>query len=272
MWQEYPFLSGKETKNKPCIGISACLCGERVRYDGTSKIQPDLINQLDSAVCFKPLCPEVAIGMSIPRPPIQLQLSNSHIEAVYVDDQSKSFTRPLTQIADQLIKEDNRASGGTRLCGYIFKSRSPSCGAGSTPVFADGVHVRFADGIYAHKIRQELPWLPAMEEEELAHPRSLNRFLFLVYLVNDYYEALRRFADEQPFFSHHRPLINRLPRRKRTQLDASLETGRRPSEGTPPADYALTVLTESLMETSHQELETLVSNAGNNYTTKKREL
>ncbi len=269
MWQEYPFFTNKEMQRKPCVGISACLLGERVRYDGTSKIQPDLINQLDPLLTLKPLCPEVAIGMGVPRPPIQLHLHNKQIEAVYVEDQAKNFTQPLSQYAEQIIEESTADWKDESLCGYIFKSRSPSCGAGSTPVFSDGVHVRFGDGVYAHKIRSAMPWLPLMEEEELEHQRSRNRFLFLTYLISDYYHSVQTEEDQKIFFNHHHPLINGLARKRKNQLAASLEHALLPSSLVNAFDCALTVLTESLLETSHQEFENIVDNACNQAGTKK---
>ncbi len=261
MWQEYPFLSGKETRNQPCVGISACLSGERVRYDGTSKIQPDLINQFSPLITLKPLCPEVAIGMGIPRRPMQLNLNNQLIDAVYKEDQAQSFTQPINQYADLIIDQYERDIASNKLCGYIFKSRSPSCGAGSTPVFSDGIHVRFGDGIFAHKLRQALPWLPVMEEEELEHPRSRNRFLFLVYLISDYHQSVEKKSDEQVFFAHHKALIKGLPRKKRTQLNSALEHGNCPEDLIYAPDCALTLLTESLQEISHHEFEEIITKA-----------
>lgn len=156
---------------KPRIGISSCLLGNRVRYDGQGKLQPDLVDWLRDAAELAPVCPEVAIGLGIPRPPIQLCDDLARPEARQVGRPDRLFTRPLREfgyaVADQYC-----------LDGYIFKSRSPSCGLRSTPVFIEGkIQQQTVSGIFASTLIQSLPGLPVAEETSLSTAAKCQLFL-----------------------------------------------------------------------------------------------
>lgn len=156
---------------KPVIGISSCLLGSRVRYDGGDKLQTNLVDWLRGKAELVAICPEVAIGMGIPRPPIQLTGSIEHPQAHQVDPPKKNFTAPLAIFARQVTEE-------YELDGYIFKSRSPSCGLGSTPVIIDGsVQQQTVSGVYAATLTRSLPYLPATEAESLLTEEDCLDFL-----------------------------------------------------------------------------------------------
>lgn len=156
---------------RPVIGISSCLIGSRVRYDGGDKLQRNLVDWLHGQADLVAICPEVAIGMGIPRPPIQLSDSIKQPEARQVDQPEKIFTAPLSDFAKQVAEE-------YVLDGYIFKSRSPSCGLGSTPVIIDGaVQRQTASGIYAASLTRLLPYLPVTEAESLSTREDCFDFL-----------------------------------------------------------------------------------------------
>lgn len=259
MWEEYPFLSRNDTHSKPRVGISACLSGEEVRYDGQSKPQPDLIDYLTPLVELAPLCPEVAIGMGIPRSPIQLVLEDNLIDAVKLDDSGQSFAEPLRSYAESVIEEHaTQATAQDKICGYIFKSRSPSCGAGSTPVFSEGVHINFGDGIFAHSIRRSLPWLPTMEEEDLMHPRARHHFSFLVYLVSDFYLTIQRDNNLERFVQHHEKLLGAIPKSTRTKLDAIKNRFNGSGDHSLFLQQYLAPLIQQLQAISHQDLEQIL--------------
>jgi uncharacterized protein YbbK (DUF523 family) len=100
------------------IGISACLLGERVRYDGGHKRNQMLLDYLALRYALVPICPEVAAGLGVPRPPVQLVARGVEIRAVGVLDEQLDVTRPLIEYGRQVI-------AGEGLCGFVFKSRSP---------------------------------------------------------------------------------------------------------------------------------------------------
>ena len=159
---------------EPCIkiAISSCLLGEKVRYDGTDKRQSILRGIPKSIIQFVPVCPEVAIGMGIPRPPIQLVETDNGIEALQIDYPNKNYTEPLQAYGKQMANELEDISG------YIFKARSPSCGVNSTPVLKNGIEHRKNTGIFAKQITSILPGLPVIEETGLDTIENIQRFFY----------------------------------------------------------------------------------------------
>lgn len=157
--------------NKPVIGISSCLTGNHVRYDAGDKMHRSLLAWLRNDVELVAICPEVAIGMGIPRPPIELSDSIFHPEARQVGQPDKVYTLPLkyfgTQVAEEYV-----------LDGYIFKSRSPSCGLGSATVKINGsIQQQTVSGIYASSLVTSLPYLPVTEAEALTTEKECYRFI-----------------------------------------------------------------------------------------------
>jgi uncharacterized protein YbbK (DUF523 family) len=152
---------------KPRVGISRCLLGEPVRYDGTDRRADDLLRELDAYVEWVPVCPEVEIGMGTPREPIHL---------VPAADGIVSGTRRVRLIgvqsgADWTERMDrwsrDRAAGlkDLRLSGYIFKARSPSCGIGDVP------------GLFARAVIDAMPDLPVVDEDSLRDAAARRAFL-----------------------------------------------------------------------------------------------
>ena len=171
---------------KPVIGISSCLLGRRVRYDGGNKLQQNLVDWLGDEVELVAICPEVAIGMGIPRPPIQLTDSILQPEARQVDAPGRTYTLSLKNFA--MLVSDEYV-----LDGYIFKSRSPSCGLGSTPVIIDGsIQRQTVSGIYASSLIRFQPCLPVTEAESLITPKACNEFLQRCLSYNNIRLALER--------------------------------------------------------------------------------
>lgn len=146
------------------------MLGYRVRYDGGDKLLRDLVDWFQDEADLVAICPEVAIGMGIPRPPIQLSDNIVQPEARQVDRPDKVFTVPLKNFGRRVAEEYD-------LDGYIFKSRSPSCGLGSTPVYInDAIQPLTTSGIYASSLVKWLPYLPVTEAESLKTRDDYRRF------------------------------------------------------------------------------------------------
>jgi len=109
--------------------ISACLLGERVRYDGEHKRNQIILDFLADSVNWIPVCPEVHAGFGTPRPPIELIMNENKVEVVEVDTQ-RPVTTTLRASSRNLLKETLEQG----IHGAILKSRSPSCGLGNTPI------------------------------------------------------------------------------------------------------------------------------------------
>lgn len=217
LWQAYPFLNRSDTQAKPLTGISACLCGDPVRYDGRSKWQPQLVDALEKLLRLEKFCPEVAIGMGTPRPPIHLCNNSGSIQAVGVDDPQRNVTTPLKAFADEIITRQHTETTEQHLCGYLFKSRSPSCGVGSTPLYRQGKEVSLANGIVAQRLKRHLSWLPVVDESALESDAAVSRFIFLNYLTSDFLSGNR---NTLRLHEHHWLLHRGLPQQTQAELEA----------------------------------------------------
>ena len=161
---------------KPLVGVSRCLLGHKVRYDGDSKASAIVIEQL--AVLFEcvPVCPEVEAGLPIPRPPVQLTGSIDDPRMTGRDDPALDITVLMQDYCS------TRIAGLGHLCGFVFKSRSPSCGLNSTPVFIDGRCVtQNSRGVFARAITAACPVLPVIEETDLASTSRRELFVEQVF-------------------------------------------------------------------------------------------
>ena len=158
--------------NKPTIGVSRCLLGDAVRYDGDAKPHDIVIHQLSQLFEIVPVCPEVEAGLSIPRPPVQLTQSIDHPHVTGRDKPELDVTEQLQTYCDKRPKQLNQLSG------FVFKSRSPSCGLDSTPVFIEGECVtETSRGIFARAMTTMYSQLPVIEETGLEIPDQYQQFV-----------------------------------------------------------------------------------------------
>ena len=160
------------------IGISSCLLGEKVRYDGGHKNDAYIKGTLSEYFELKPFCPEVAIGLGIPRKTIRLIQIDDSIRCVGKDDESNDVTNKLTQSAN------DQYSWQSELCGYIFKRDSPSCGMERVKVFTNDMPQRKGVGIFAEQTMKNLPYLPIEEEGRLGDPHLRENFIQRVYVLH----------------------------------------------------------------------------------------
>ncbi len=161
---------------KPLVGVSRCLLGDAVRYDGDSKANAIVIEQIGELFELIAVCPEVEAGLSIPRPPVQLTGSVNHPRMTGRNDPNLDITDLMQTYCS------NRPAELDHLSGFIFKSHSPSCGLHSTPVFFDGVSV--ADnsaGMFARAMITSYPQLPVMEETDLESEKLYQQFIKSVF-------------------------------------------------------------------------------------------
>ena len=145
-----------------------------VRYDGNSKHHLFISSVLNKHFDLFPVCPEVAIGMGVPRPPIQLRVINNVIRAIGVNDHETDVTASLQTYGRQ------QATHVRAFCGYIFKRRSPSCGISDTEILSDHA-ISAGPGIYAREIIHALPYLPAIDEVQLDQADKKDNFLERVF-------------------------------------------------------------------------------------------
>ncbi len=149
------------------IGISACLLGERVRYDGNHRLDAALLAAFPAIFAPIPICPEVAIGMGVPREPIHLVGDPRSPRAI-------GTLSPHLDVTDALIEFGRRMAEELRdISGYIFKARSPSCGVERVPIHPA---TPSGSGIYVQTLTALLPRLPIADDEQLRDGDFRNRF------------------------------------------------------------------------------------------------
>ena len=163
---------------RPRVGISRCLLGDEVRYDGTHKRDAALIDALSRHVEWVPICPEVEIGMGTPREPIELVARADGVPSAgeRVRLVGVSSGRDWTDRMQAWARDRVRALMPLDLSGYVFKARSPSCGIHGVPVHARD-RDRVGRGLFAQALMAALPDLPVADEEGLAHAAGRDDFL-----------------------------------------------------------------------------------------------
>ncbi len=162
--------------DRPVVGVSQCLLGDAVRYDGKSKTNDIVLDQLALLFELLPVCPEVEAGLGIPRPPVQLTASIERPRLTGRDDASIDVTDTMYAYCKHKPAELNK------LAGFIFKSRSPSCGLQSTPVFINGECISdTSSGVFAASLCQAYPDLIVIEESQLDDKNTLDSFIKSIY-------------------------------------------------------------------------------------------
>ena len=189
-----------------CIGVSACLLGRNVRYDGGHKHDCYVTGTLGRHFRWVPVCPEVEIGLPTPRPSLRLERHGGSFRIVMHGD-GREFTGLMRIYARHRVAElvENELSG------YILKKNSPSCGMDRVRVYnSEGNFVRDGRGIFARVLMERLPDLPVEEEGRLRDPALCENWLTRVFA----YRRLRLFwqtpwsiGDLMRFHTRHKFLL-----------------------------------------------------------------
>jgi len=167
------------------VGISSCLLGEKVRFDGQHQLDSYIEKTLGAYFEFRSFCPEVAIGLGIPRRPIRLVSRDDAIHCVSTVDDTLDYTVALTECADA------QQQWHRELSGYILKKASPSCGMERVKVYEGSYPRRDGVGIYAATLMKNFPNLPVEEEGRLGDPVLRENFIQRVYVMSRW-QALHR--------------------------------------------------------------------------------
>ncbi len=161
------------------IGVSACLLGAKVRFDGGHKRDRYIDDMLSEYFNFVSYCPEVAIGMGIPRQPIRLVDDKGNIRAIGSRDAGSEYTQPLKDYGSKV------ANTLDDLCGFVFKKDSPSCGMERVKVYAEnGIPEKKGTGLFAEQIMKNNPLLPVEEEGRLNDPVLRENFVNRVFVYS----------------------------------------------------------------------------------------
>jgi uncharacterized protein YbbK (DUF523 family) len=159
------------------IGVSACLLGENVRYDGGHKLDRYITDTLGKLFTFVPVCPEVESGMTSPREPMRLEGDPAAPRLMTKEsriDKTEQMLSYCRKKVDELGKAD--------LCGFIFKKGSPSSGLFEVKIYdANGNWTGSGSGLFADAVTKRFPLLPMVEDEQLYDTEFRERFIEMVF-------------------------------------------------------------------------------------------
>jgi uncharacterized protein YbgA (DUF1722 family)/uncharacterized protein YbbK (DUF523 family) len=177
------------------VGVSSCLLGEKVRYDGGHKHDRYITDVLGKFFHFVPVCPEVDCGMSTPREAMRLVGDASQPRLITIKT-GVDKTSQMLAFCERKVKELDQAD----LCGFIFKKDSPSSGLFRVKVYNDkGMAVKNGSGLFANAVAEHFPLLPVEEEGRLNDLAIRENFIERIF-------SYRRFKD----FLANKPTVNKL--------------------------------------------------------------
>jgi uncharacterized protein YbgA (DUF1722 family)/uncharacterized protein YbbK (DUF523 family) len=211
------------------IGISRCLLGDKVRYDGGHKEDHYLTGTLGPYVDWFPVCPEVECGLPVPREAMRLvddpagpRLKTIHTGVDHTDRMTQWSRTKLEEIA------------GQGLCGFIFKSRSPSSGMAGVPIYGPaGAPEGKGAGVFASAFMGRFPLIPVEDEERLQDPLLRDNFLARVFVFKGWQELLAKESSTAAligFHSRHKLLVLSHSTKHYTMLGRLLAS---PKDNTP---------------------------------------
>jgi len=159
------------------VGVSSCLLGQGVRYNGGYKRDAFLVDTLGRYVEWVPVCPEVELGMGVPREPMRLERRDGQVAMLGITSRTDHTPAMLSFARRHLA-----ALAAEHLSGYVLKNDSPSCGLERVRVYgAGGVPSRSGRGLFAAALLQRFPDLPVEEEGRLGDPRLRESFIERVF-------------------------------------------------------------------------------------------
>ena len=159
------------------IGISSCLLGQKVRFDGGHKRDAFLVDTFGVFVEWVPVCPEVELGLGIPREALRLVRKGDEIRMV-----NTRSGRDISTEMRQWTRLRVDALAGENLCGYVLKKDSPSCGMERVKIYAEaGMAEKNGRGYFAEALMGRFPRLPVEEEGRLSDPRLRDNFVERVF-------------------------------------------------------------------------------------------
>ena len=232
--EEVPF-------DKIQVGISSCLLGQEVRFDGGHKRDSYVMGTLSDYFNFVPFCPEAAVGLGIPRQPIRLVRRGEKIRAVGVRTPELDPTDDLAAFANRTASQLGYISG------YILKNASPSCGMERVKVYNEkGMPERIGVGIYAKVLMEKLPLLPVEEEGRLGDAVLRENFIERVFVYHRWQQLMSdglRPHDLVEFHSDHKYLILAHNQETYRQLGRMVAEAGEADLTQLAADYVATLMT-----------------------------
>jgi len=186
----------ESAEGKIKLGISACLLGHKVRFDGGHKLDSFLRDTLSRWVSYVPVCPETELGLGIPREPLRL-VGNPDCPRLVTVRSGIDYTEAMQDWAHRRVQELE----AEHLCGFIFKSKSPSSGMERVKVYGTtgGAPVKKGIGMFARIFMEHFPLLAVEEEGRLQDPELRENFIERIFVFKRWRELV-----------HHKPTAGKL--------------------------------------------------------------
>jgi len=206
------------------LGISACLLGEKVRYDGGHKLDHYLTETLGRYVEWVPVCPEVEMGLSVPREAMRL-VGNPASPRLVTVKSGVDYTEKMLRWADSRLT----GLSGAGIQGFVFKSRSPSSGMRGVKVYGiNGIPSAAGEGIFARQFMVRFPLLPVEDDGRLQDPSLRENFIERVFVYRRWNETIvagSSMKDLVTFHSGHKLLVMAHSPRHYTMLGRLVASG-----------------------------------------------
>jgi uncharacterized protein YbgA (DUF1722 family)/uncharacterized protein YbbK (DUF523 family) len=169
------------------LGVSACLLGEEVRYDGGHKKDRFITQTLANYLEFVPVCPEVEAGFGVPRESMHLE-GDPDAPQLITTKSKRDVTEQMQTWAGKRVQELESED----LCGFIFKSRSPSSGMARVKVFSDkGMPAQTGVGLFARAFMDHFPLIPVEEEGRLHDNKLRENFIESIFVLKRWRACLQ---------------------------------------------------------------------------------
>ena len=150
----------------PVVAVSACLLGRPVRHDGSHRRNELLLKEVGASCSLLPFCPEVDMGMGVPRETIRIELQSDGSRKLLGNRTGTDFTPRLHQLLEHELDRLEQAG----VVGFLVKARSPSCAP---------------DGMFTSALKRRFPELPILDEEALLDPSKRLRFIAEVFAAHN---------------------------------------------------------------------------------------
>ena len=190
------------------LGISSCLLGAKVRFDGGHKQDRYLMDVLGAYVDYLPVCPEVEVGLATPRPALRLVRDNDQQVRLRFSKTGEDITDKMQLWAQQRVK----GLEAEQLDGFIFKAKSPSSGMERVKIYPEGGGMpdHHGVGVFARIFMEHFPLLPVEEEGRLHDPTLRENFITRIFTLKRLRETLAGtagYGGMVEFHSCHKLLI-----------------------------------------------------------------
>lgn len=235
--------------SKPRVGISSCLLGEKVRYDGGHQLDHFLHDTLGAFVAFVPVCPETECGLGVPREPMRLVATEGGVRLL-----TRATGRDVTPQLAAWLPARMQELAKQNLCGFVFKAKSPTSGLKRVKIYDEQGKIKtFGSGLFAGAVAAAFPHLPLEEEGRLHDPGLRENFIERIFLMQRWQELTAgtlSLKELIAFHARHKYLLMAHCPKTLKEMGALVAAGK----GVPPAELHARYL--ELLTRASQKLAT----------------